>query len=83
MVGIGSPCQPCWLREVFPKLSLRLVQVLDEDVHSQKVTFMNATQQCFAIKGQANGFLDLARVAFSRATEVAWLLTGIWALWRA
>lgn len=32
---------------------------------------MNCTQQCFAIKGGVDGFLDLARTSFSRTTEVS------------
>ena len=32
-------------------------------------TFINETQQCFAIKAGQSDFLDLARVAFSRTTE--------------
>ncbi|KAK9800728.1 hypothetical protein WJX73_001198 [Symbiochloris irregularis] len=54
---------------MLPTLTEVIDEVLDSDVQVQKVAFLNATQQCFAIKGNADGFLDLARAAFSRTTE--------------
>lgn len=40
-----------------------------QDVKSSKTAFINRTQQCFAVKGGVDGFLDLARSAFCRITE--------------
>ena len=40
-----------------------------QDVKSSKTTFINRTQQCFAVKSGADGVLDLARSTFCRVTE--------------
>lgn len=40
-----------------------------QDVKSSKATFINRTQQCFAVKSGVDGILDLARSTFCRVTE--------------
>lgn len=40
-----------------------------QDVKSSKTTFINRTQQCFAVKSGVDGILDLARSTFCRVTE--------------
>ena len=40
-----------------------------QEAASSPQTFVNETQQCFAIKAGQSDFLDLARVAFSSTTE--------------
>lgn len=40
-----------------------------QEAAASSATFINETQQCFAVKAGLSDFLDLARVAFSRATE--------------
>ena len=40
-----------------------------QDVQSSKTTFINKTQQCFAVRSGVDGILDLARSTFCRVTE--------------
>ncbi len=40
-----------------------------QDVKSSKTSFINRTQQCFAVKSGVDGILDLARSTFCRVTE--------------
>jgi len=40
-----------------------------QDVKSSKTTFINRTQQCFAVRSGVDGILDLARSTFCRVTE--------------
>ena len=40
-----------------------------QDVKSSRTTFINRTQQCFAVKSGVDGILDLARSTFCRVTE--------------
>ena len=40
-----------------------------QDVKSSKTTFINRTQQCFAVKSGVGDILDLARSTFCRVTE--------------
>lgn len=40
-----------------------------QDVQASKASFINKTQQCFAVRGAVDGFLDLARSIFCRLTE--------------
>ena len=45
-----------------------------QDARTAKPTFINRTQQCFAVKSAVNDFLDLARATFCRLTEEIHLL---------
>ena len=40
-----------------------------QDVKSSKTTFINRTQQCFAVRSGVDSILDLARSTFCRVTE--------------
>lgn len=40
-----------------------------QDVKSSKTSFINRTQQCFAVRSGVDGILDLARSTFCRVTE--------------
>ena len=40
-----------------------------QDVKSSKRTFINRTQQCFAVRSGVDGILDLARSTFCQVTE--------------
>ena len=45
------------------------IEWLVQDVKSSKTTFINRTQQCFAVRSGADSILDLARSTFCRVTE--------------
>ncbi|KAL4430860.1 hypothetical protein ABPG75_006116 [Micractinium tetrahymenae] len=60
----------------FAELAAELEAVLEEDVASAKNTFLNRTQQCFAVKKGVDGFLDVARTTFCRVTEQVHELAG-------
>ena len=45
-----------------------------QDARTAKSAFVNRTQQCFAVKGTVNDFLDLARSTYCRLTEEIYLL---------
>lgn len=55
--------------ESLSQLLARLEGLLDEDSRSSTSTFMNRTQQCFALRSGSIPLLDLAREAFCRATD--------------
>ncbi|DBA95622.1 TPA: hypothetical protein ACH3X3_013469 [Trebouxia sp. C0006] len=63
--AIGTNCT----HEVSQNLLETATEVLDEDVKSSKTSFINRTQQCFAVKSGVDGILDLARSTFCRVTE--------------
>ena len=44
-------------------------QVLDSEASTSKAPFMSRIQQCFAVRPEADGLLDLARNSFCRVTE--------------
>ncbi|KAK9808717.1 hypothetical protein WJX72_002463 [[Myrmecia] bisecta] len=54
---------------VFAELLQKVETVLDQDAHSAKASFLNTTEQCFAVKNGVDGFLDLSRGNFCRITE--------------
>ncbi len=53
----------------FAKLLQTVDEVLDRDAASSRTPFVNRTQQCFAVKGGVDSFLDLARSSFCRISE--------------
>ncbi|GAB4817899.1 hypothetical protein N2152v2_004945 [Parachlorella kessleri] len=63
--AVGSTCS----YSSFADLLQLLDEVLEQDVQSAKNAFLNRTQQCFAVKGGVDGFLDVARHNFCRLTE--------------
>lgn len=53
----------------FAELLQTVDEVLDKDAASSRAAFVNRTQQCFAVKGGVDSFLDLARSSFCRISE--------------
>lgn len=49
--------------------SLRIGEVIDEDVLHTRVPFVARTQQCFAVKAGVDGLLDMARRSFCDTSE--------------
>lgn len=57
------------MHPAFPELLQTVDEVLDKDAASSRTAFVNRTQQCFAVKGGVDSFLDLARSSFCRISE--------------
>ncbi|KAB2054008.1 hypothetical protein ES319_A12G225800v1 [Gossypium barbadense] len=49
--------------------SVRIGEVIDEDVLHARVPFIARTQQCFAVKAGIDGLLDIARRSFCDTSE--------------
>ena len=52
-----------------PDLGAELVAALEDDVQTARSSFLNRTQQCFAVRAGVHGLLDVARATYCRVSE--------------
>ncbi|CAI8589131.1 unnamed protein product [Vicia faba] len=55
--------------EKYDLIKKRIEEVIDEDVLHARVPFVACTQQCFAVKAEIDGLLDISRRSFCETSE--------------